>query len=298
MSKRLALVLSGGGARGALQVGALRALLEGGLYPDLVVGTSAGAINAAMIALHGMNAISIETLAWHWRDAAKSEILTSNTAWVTLSALFRRSKSGTYSKMREFFTAHGLIPTLRFGDLKGAKLFVVAADLNCGRPIVYGADPQQSVLDAVLASAALPPWVPPIEQDGQLLIDGGAVSNLPIEAALAQGATEIIALDLSDTRTLSADARGWLPLIAQVRNMAEQRQTKLELALAEARGIPVRRIVLRPDKPVEIWDFSHAEELVERGYQIAQAEIVKWKPERRSPWRDWLGKIKLALQVK
>ena len=298
MNRRLALVLSGGGARGALQVGALRALLEGGIYPDLLVGTSAGAINAAMIALRGMNAVSIETLAWHWRDAAKSEILTSNYVWVTLSSLFNRSKSGAYGKMREFFIAHGLIPTLRFGDIQGVKLFVVAADLNCGCPIVYGADPEQSVLDAVLASAALPPWVPPIEQDGQLLIDGGAVSNLPIEAALAQGATEIIALDLSDARAISTDARGWLPLIAKVRNMAEQRQTQLELALAEARGIPVRRIVLHAEKPVEVWDFGHAEELIERGYQIAQAEIVTWKSERKSLWPAWLGKLKLALQMK
>jgi NTE family protein len=288
MSKQLALVLSGGGARGALQVGALRALAEADFCPDLLVGTSAGAINATFVALRGMNPTSIETLARHWREAATSEILTSNYVWVTLSTLFNRSRGGAYHRMRDLFIAHGLAPELRFGDLAGARLFIIAADLNCGCPVVYGEDPQQTILDAVLASAALPPWIPPIEKDGQLLIDGGLVSNLPVEAALAHGATEIIALDLSDPREIPVDARGWLPLLAKGRNMAEQRQMALEVALARARGVPVRRVALQGEKPVEIWDFHRADELVERGYQITREEIARWKPKRPSAWTERL----------
>jgi len=291
MSKQLALVLSGGGARGALQVGALRALAEANIRPDLLVGTSAGAINAAFVALRGMNQASIETLAWHWRDAAKSEILTSNYVWVTLSSLFNRSGQGAYPRMRDFFIAHGLTPNLCFGDIQGVRLFVVAANLNCGCPIVYGTDPQEPILDSVLASAALPPWVPPIEKDGQLLIDGGVLSNLPVEAALKQGATEIVALDLSDSREVPSNARGWLALIAKLRNMAEQRQMELELALAKARQVPVRRIVLQGEKPVEIWDFGHADALMERGYHIAREEIARWQPDHQPVWPGWLRRL-------
>jgi len=291
MGKQLALVLSGGGARGALQVGALRALVEAGVQPNLLVGTSAGAINATMIAVYGMNPASVERLSRAWREAAASELLTSNYVWVTLSALFNRSSGGAYHRMRDFFVAHGLAPELRFGDIQGVRLFVIAADLNCGCPVVYGTDPQQSVLDAVLASAALPPWVPPIEKDEQLLADGGLVSNLPVEAALAQGATEIIAFDLSDPREIPSNARGWLPFIAKLRNMAEQRQMNLELALAQARGVPVRHVVLCSESPIEVWDFGHADALIERGYHITHDEIARWQAERPSRWTDWLRRV-------
>jgi NTE family protein len=190
--------------------------------------------------------------------------------------------------MRDFFIAHGLTPDVRFGDIQGVQLIVVAADLNCGCPVVYGTDPQQSVLEAVLASAALPPWVPPIEKDGQLLIDGGAVSNLPVEPALAQGATEIIALDIAESRDIPVKARGWLPFLIKLMSMAEQRQMELEMALAAARGVPVRRIVLRGGLPVAVWDFHRSEELVARGYEIARQEIAQWQPERQPWWRRWL----------
>ena len=70
MGKPLAFVLSGGAARGALQVGALRALLEANIRPDMLVGTSVGAISAAYLAVHGVKLASVESLAQAWHDAA------------------------------------------------------------------------------------------------------------------------------------------------------------------------------------------------------------------------------------
>jgi NTE family protein len=193
--------------------------------------------------------------------------------------------------MRDFFVAHGLSPELRFGDLQGVRLIVVATELNCGCPVLYGTDPQHLVLDAVLASAALPPWVPPIEKEGQLLIDGGLISNLPVEPAVTQGATEIIALDLADQREIPAEARGWLPLLSKLRNMAERRQTELELEVAAARGVPVRRIELQCVSPVAVWDFERADELISRGYEITRRAIDGWQRERRAVWPQWLRRL-------
>jgi NTE family protein len=291
MKKQLAFVLSGGGARGALQAGALRALLEAGIRPDMLVGTSAGAINAAYLAVHGMNLASVESLAQAWHDAAYSDLLTSNYVWATLSTFFNRSGRGGYQRMRHFFIAHGLAPELRFGDLQDVRLIVVAAELNCGCPVLYGTDPQQVVLDAVLASAALPPWVPPIEHEGQILVDGGLISNLPIEPAVTQGATEIIALELADTREIPAEARGWLPFLSKLRNMAERRQAELELEVAAARGVPVRRIELQCMSPVAIWDFQRVDELISRGYEITRREIDGWQRERQAVWPQWLQRL-------
>lgn len=76
---------------------------------------------------------------------------------------------------------------------------MVGANLDAGQPVIYGQDPGQFILDGLLASIALPPWFAPVKKDGHFIVDGGALSNLPIEPALTLGATEMIALDLDDT---------------------------------------------------------------------------------------------------
>lgn len=284
-------VLGGGGARGALQVGALRALLEAGLQPDMLVGTSIGAVNAAYLAVHGVSLSTIEALVGAWRDAAAANLLPANYLWLTTRILFNRAGWRPHHRMQEFFIAHGLPPDLRFGDIQNVRLILVAADLNAARAVLYGSDPRHSVLEGLLASTALPPWVHPLEKDGQFLIDGGVVSTLPIEPALAQGAREIIALDLTDPRPAQAEARGFGPFLGKLMNTIELRQAEVELALAAARGAPVRRIVLHGDAPVAVWDFQHTEELIERGYETARREIAGWPPASPTGWRGWLARL-------
>jgi len=287
MKKNLAFVLSAGGARGALQAGALRALLESGIRPDLLVGTSIGAINATALAIHGVNLAGVEALVADWRDAAGADLLPSNAVRLMMSTLFNRGRGPSAQRMREFLIAHGLLPTLRFGDIQGVRLILIAADLNTGCLVLYGTDPRQSVLEGVLASAALPPWVQPLEKDGQLLIDGGVISILPIEPAVAQGAKEIIALDLSDPRGMLADSRGLGPFVGKVLVAVTQREIQLELESAAARHVRVRRIGLYGDLPVAVWDFGHTDELIARGYEVARRRIAEWQPEHEVWWRKW-----------
>ena len=90
MKRPLAFVLGGGGARGALQVGALRALLEAGIRPDMLVGTSVGAINATYLALHGANLATLEALERAWQDAATADLFPGQSAWLTLRVLLNR----------------------------------------------------------------------------------------------------------------------------------------------------------------------------------------------------------------
>jgi len=288
----LAFVLGGGGGRGALQVGALRALLEANIRPDLLVGTSAGATNAAFVAVHGFTPETLAELEAAWRDAAKADLLPANYLWLTVRMLFNRPRVESHHRMRDFFVAHGLTPDLRFADIREPKLILVAADLNERRAILYGDDPDRSVLEGLLASTTIPPWTHPLEVGDHLLMDGGAVSNLPIEPALAQGATEVIALDIADPRVTESDAHGFGPFVAKLAATVEQRQLELELALAEARGVPVHRIVLRAAPPVALWDFSEPDALIARGYEIARQEIAGWRPDRRVGWRRWLAQIR------
>ncbi len=287
--EKLAFVLGGGGARGALQVGALRALLEADIRPGLVTGTSIGALNAAFLGLHGFSAASLDALTEVWREAATADLLPANYLWLTVRTLFGRGGGHLEDRILPFLTAHGLDPELRFRDLTGVPVRLVAADLNSYRPRVYGADPEESVLAAVLASAALPPWIHPLTQENHLLLDGGFVSNVPIEAALAAQATRLIVLDISDPRAFlgNLEPGGFAAWFEKLASTILQRQIDLELALAAAHKVPVLHLQLRFEHPVAIWDFSHTEELIAAGYALARAEIAHWSAQRRS----WLRRL-------
>lgn len=290
---KLAFVLGGGGARGALQVGALRALLEADLCPDLTVGTSIGALNAAFLGLHGFLVESLDALAATWRDAAAADLLPARYVWLTVRALFGRGGGHMEDRILPFLVSHGLTPELRFSDLRGVPVRLVAADLNQARPLVYGANPNAQVLEGVLASAALPPWIHPLTQRDHLLLDGGFVSNVPIEAALAEGASAIIALDLSDARSsFGFESNGFGGWFDKLGNTVLQRQLDLELALAAARKVPVFHLRLRFEHPVAIWDFSHTEELMTAGYALAKAEIADWPTRKRSRLRRLLESVR------
>jgi NTE family protein len=163
------------------------------------------------------------------------------------------------------------------------RLALVGADLVSGKPVIYGQDPSQSVLEGVLASTALPPWFTPIEKDGQYIIDGGLLSNLPIEPALTMGATEIIALDLEESD--SADGKNSDGLVQYVDKLSVaivRRQKALETALAEARGVPVHRIELTSPIPTPIWAFNNYPQLIATGYEMARQQITCWNGNSRA----------------
>ena len=268
MEKTLAFVFSGGGSRGALQVGALHALLESGLQPDLLVGTSIGSVNAAYLALHGFSKESLEGLAEAWRGVATLDLLPANYVWLAMRAMFGRSVKDPAQRIRDFFIKHGITSELCFADIGQPRLVIVSSDLNTGQPVLHGLEPEEAVLEALLLSTALPPWVMPVKRQGRYEMDGGLVSNLPIEPALQAGATEIIALDLIDTREPMGSNR-LTGILGKVSMAVEKRQADLELELAKARGVPTLYFDLVGKTPILLWDFQHSDELIAEGYEIA-----------------------------
>jgi NTE family protein len=289
MKKKLAFVLGSGGSHGAMQVGALRALLEAGYQPDLVTGSSIGAANGAFLAVHGYTPLGIQKLEQVWRTTVDQDLLPTNFWRQTMRAFFTRSKGYSQPRIREFMIANGLPPDLRFKDLQDVMFYPVAADLNASCPVIFGLDPEESVLESVFASITLPPWIAPAKINGRYLMDGGAVSNLPIEAALLQGATEIIALDLFDPNELTISSNGVGDFFLKLDKTIENRQAQLEMELAEARGVLVRRICLTGEKPVPFWDFRYTVELIERGYRLAQQTMAAWVADSRLSWWQRIG---------
>ena len=267
MTRTLAFVLSGGGARGALQVGALQALLEHGLTPEMLVGTSIGSVNAAFLALHGFSRESLDGLAEAWRGVANQDLLPANYVWLAVRAMFGRTVKDPAARIREFLITHGITPELQFSALDKPRLVIVSTDLNTGQPVLHGLEPDETVLDALLLSTALPPWVMPVKNQGRYEMDGGLVSNLPIEPALRAGATEIVALDLLDTREPMGRNR-IAGILEKVSIVVEKRQADLELELARALGVAILYVDLVGKTPFPIWDFKHPDELIAEGYEI------------------------------
>lgn len=282
MKKCLAFVLGGGGARGAMQVGALRALFEEGLKPDLLVGTSIGAINATALALWGVDLTGIEALERAYQRMQDSRLLDPRLLQFAWNAVSRSQNHRGSHYAREFLIAEGILPDLRFGQLENIRLATVAADLHTGGPVIYGWDPEQSVMEGVLASIAIPPWFAPIEKDGQYIVDGGALSNLPIEPAIRLGATEIIALDLHDSDAYADVNKTIDPLVTKLAAAVTQRQLGLEMELASARGVAVHYVSLRSTPPVPLWDFKTHRDLFKIGYQTMKHEMSLW-PQNHHP---------------
>ena len=183
----IAFVMGGGASLGAAQVGMLQALSEFGVKPDLIVGTSVGALNGAFLASDlagGANRLS------HiWPTITKEQIF-PGSPWQSIRSL-RIDKTHLYSNdgLAEFIDAH--LPADDLEDLE-VPFAAMATDVDTGAAVALTSGPAKS---ALLASAAMPGFLPGVEHEGRLLYDGGLVAKLPIGQALSMGAATLVLLD-------------------------------------------------------------------------------------------------------
>jgi NTE family protein len=196
-------------------------------------------------------------------------------------ALSGRPNYHASQRIADLAVSMGITPDIRFDQAPHARLAMIGTDLETGKTVIYGRDRSQSILDGLLASTAIPPWFAPVEKDDQFIIDGGILSNLPIEPALTLGATEIVALDLmNDPASLPKNVLEATRQLEKLIFAVLQRQACVETALAKAQGVPVHYMQLKSSPPVPIWDFSKHRELIETGYKIASRKILDWEKTR------------------
>jgi predicted acylesterase/phospholipase RssA len=122
-------------------------------------------------------------------------------------------------------------------------------------------------------------------------MDGGSISNLPIEPAILHGATEIIALDLPTRGEIDQEAHGFGPFWTKLLTTIGDRQIYLEMELAQAKGIPVHLVELTARPPVPIWDFSQTQILLETGYQQMKSALETGKISSFSQPSDWFDRL-------
>ena len=270
MTQKLAIALGGGGARGAYQVGALRAIFEAGYVPEIVTGASIGAMNAACIGLWGATIEAGDPNEAAWVEGAALELLHRNNPRALLRALVGRPDSMVRAKTLQFLEDIGITSQLTFRELTHARIGMVSSDLENAEPLIYGLNPDDRVQDGILASVAIQPWIMPIREEGRYLVDGGLVSNTPIEAALRMGATEIIALSLREPYS-GGQKDGVNDYLNRLAYTISLRMINLEQRLAESRGVRVHFLQLHGPEPFSTWDFENAMALIPAGYEITRS---------------------------
>lgn len=183
-----AFVFAGGGNRGAVHVGQLRALLERGITPDLVVGTSVGAINGAVVARDPHPGVAHEMLEMWQTDEARAVF---GQSWARQAGRVVRGRTYTLSAqpLVDLISMH-FPPRARIEDLE-LHFVTVATSIERAVEQSFDAGP---LVPAVVASASVPGLLPPTVIDHEHYLDGGLVASVPLGQAVRRGATTIYVL--------------------------------------------------------------------------------------------------------
>jgi NTE family protein len=251
-------VLGGGGSLGAGQVGMLRALRDRGIRPDLVVGTSVGSVNGALLALNPDEATArLEDI---WQRMTRTRVFPGGP--IAQLRTLRQHRN-------HLFPNTGLAEILRT-ELAGVDDFAslqlpfgtVAVDAITGEAVLMTSGP---LTPAILASSAIPGIYPPVYHDGHVLYDGGVIANVPIRQAIALGAKSLVILDCAFPghlprvpETLADAVLFWATLGMRNQAVLESERASAEVPIVYLPGAPVQAVT-----PL---DFSHTKELISHSY--------------------------------
>jgi len=277
--RRTAFVLGGGGLLGANEVGMLRALLERGVAPDLVVGTSVGAVNGAAVAADPTLG-AIDALAEAWHGLAGSDVYGGGA--LQRARHFARTRTHVHSNepLRRLLVD-------RLGDRRIEELPVrfqcVAACIERAAEHWFTEGP---VVDAVLASSAVPGVLPPVLIGDEHFLDGGLVNSIPVGRAVQLGAERVFVLQVGRIdRPLQAPTKPW-----EVASVAFEIARRHRFAREMADLPPAVEVHVLPtgaEEPprtadlsaLRYRDFAAVERRIEQAY-TATSDYLAHAPER------------------
>jgi NTE family protein len=263
----VAFVLPGGAAWGAVQVGMLRALSDAGIVPDLLVGTSVGALNAAMFSA-APDGEGVALLDDTWCSARRAQIFPISPLRMARAAALRRGHLLDNTGLLRWIAAH-----LRFTRLEDAPvpLHVMATDVATRSPVVLSTG---DAVTALMASCAIPGVFPSVAIGGRLLSDGGATADHPIPQALALGAATVFQLSTYGRRPEHDRALRGRILDALDRRFGRPpdpaNSTEAALA-AEPEAASVAGVHLLPAPPtadVNPFSFRQSRHLIDRAAEL------------------------------
>jgi NTE family protein len=234
----------------------LEALFERGIAPDMLIGSSAGAINAAFIASREPTVETARELGSVWRGLRRGTIFPLNPVTGLLGFVGVHGHLVPDGNLRRLIAEH-----LGFDRLEHARVPVhtIVTDVLTGMEMRLSTGP---AIDAVMASAAIPGVFPAVSLDGRLLIDGGVCDNNPLSHAIELGADEVYVLAAGFACDLTEPPHGPLDMLLHAMSVMLAQRLRIEIVLYRKH---VRLVVLPPPCPHDIRpiDFSHADELIE-----------------------------------
>jgi len=260
------LVLGGGGMKGLAHIGVLQALVERGLRPTNIIGSSVGALVGTAWA-GGMGLARLREIALGLKRKDVFAVAHADMAFKRMHspALFRRDPLEQLIKR--------LVGEATFQQLD-PPCAVNTVDLNSGMQVFWGLPGLDDVrvADAVFASCALPGYLPPHEIAGRFYVDGAVVSNLPFTAARALGRELILAVDVSASSAFRADTQdeGFAGVFARATEILMQ--SLLEERFRTWSTPPIYYIHPRVEH-VSLFSFDHLREVVEEGYRATIAAL-------------------------
>jgi NTE family protein len=279
-------VLSGGASLGAIEAGMLRAVYEHGIAPDVIVGTSAGAVNGAYIASRPPTPDTATGLEALWRQMSTFQVFPPNPVTAVLGLVGEHDYLISNDGVKNQIEAHAGFTRMEDAAI---SFHVVATDVLNGQKVRISRGDAES---AVLASAAIPGVFPSIEREGRRLVDGGVAENTPLTDAVELGADTIYVLPTGAPCQLAKPPRGAIPMLVHALSLLINQRLASDI---EQYSKVVRVIVFPPPCPqtVQAWDFSQAATLIEQGYASA-SEVLSGK-QSEDYWRERaLAHLRLA----
>ena len=261
-----ALVLAGGGTRGAVQIGMLQVLTEHGFVPDRIYGSSVGAVNGVAFAGDPTRQ-GVERMTEIWRGLTRDNVYPQGRLHGPWLYVQQRDSVYPNSGLRKVIE-----DGIDFERLEDAvvPVEVVATSLTDGqeRWFTYG-----SAMEAVLASTAVPAIFPPVEIDGERFIDGGVVNNVPISRAIESGATRIVVLLCGPPAYTPSSPRR--PVEAMLNALLISIHARFARDMAQLPpGVEVIVCSGEPSGTRDFDDFSTTESLIAQGREEA-SEVVR-----------------------
>lgn len=252
---KTAFIFAGGGSFGAIQVGMLRALVEHGITPDLVVGASVGALNCAYFAGNPTPA-GVAQLERIWCQLKRRDVFPVSLG--RIAGLFSNASSLVEaSGLRHLIERH--LPYRLLEDA-AIPVHVIATEQLHGSSVRLSSGP---AVDAILASCAIPAVYPAVLLGDSYLIDGAIASNTPIMAAVALGASRLIVLPTGYACAMVTPPASAIGCALHALNMLIAHQLVQDLELLADK---VTVFTVPPLCPLAVspYDFSQAGDLIER----------------------------------
>jgi len=274
MTEKIGFALGGGGARGLAHLGAIDALVKHGIMPDIVVGTSIGALMGALYATHGSIEGALARVQEYFTcecyDKIKFDFIKeteesklNDGLFDSLSRYFRKKffYNVVLASRQSFVSVETFMENISFLiddiDIRDTKipLAVICTDIKAGSEIVLT---KGSLRKAVAASSAIPGIFPPITYEGMLLMDGGWVNQLPVDSCQSMGADFVIAMNVAREMEQDFSTETGLDILRRTNAI-----TRTVLNQIQAKDADV---VIEPEVGDISWaEFSCTEECVEKG---------------------------------